>query len=98
MKFEFVTFNLIEDEGKTSEIPINPFAVLTVLPITVQGRMSGPDGQPIGKSAAGLCAGMKILPVDCSVKEARDKLEAAINKVFDSAGEESELEKTGKED
>jgi len=88
MKFEFVTFNLIEDEGKTSEIPINPFAVLTILPITIQGKMMGPHGEPMGKSAAGLCAGMKILPVDCSVKEAKNKIGAAINKIFNSDEEE----------
>jgi len=84
MKFEFVNFNLVEDEGKMSKIPINPFAVFTVLPITIQGKMMGPHGQPMGRPAAGLCAGMKILPVDCSVKEAQDKIEAAINKVFES--------------
>ena len=88
MKFEFITFNLVEAEGKTSEIPINPFAVSTVLPITIQGRMSGPDGAPIGKPAAGLCAGMKVIPVDCSVEEAKNKIEAAITKVFNSDEEE----------
>lgn len=76
-KMKFIMFNSIGPEGETAEIPINPWAVLTVLPITIQGRFSGPDGQPIGKSAAALVSGMKILPIDCSQKEAIDRLEKA---------------------
>lgn len=87
---KFINFNLVEGDGKTSEIPINPYAVLTVLPITIQGKLSGPDGQPVGRPAAGLCAGMKIIPVDCTVAEAIDRIEAEINGIVP---EEPEPEK-----
>lgn len=89
---KFITFNLVEGEGKTSEIPINPYAVLTVLPITIQGKFCGPDGKAIGTPAAGLCAGMKIVPVNCTVAEAIAQIEAAItaDKSNEEPGEREE--------
>lgn len=89
---KFVNFNLVEGDGKTSEIPINPYAVLTVLPITIQGKLSGPDGQPVGRPAAGLCAGMKIIPVNCTVADAIDKIETAINDGWRKDEDEEEEE------
>lgn len=78
-KMKFVMFDLAGPEGETTKIPINPWATFTVLPITIQGRMSGPDGEPIGRPAAALVSGMKILAVNCSVKEAIDRLEKAMS-------------------
>ena len=75
MKPEFVMFNLIEGPGKTTKIPVNPMSIITVVPITVAGMMSGPDGKPMGKAAAGLDVGFRVLPVDHSVIEAQAMLE-----------------------
>lgn len=72
---KFVTFKLIEGPGKTTDLPVNPMTVITIVPITVPGMLTGPTGEPMGKGVAGLDCGFKIIPVDHSVDEARDMLE-----------------------
>ena len=75
MKPEFVTFKLIEEAGKTTDLLVNPMSIITIVPITVPGMLTGPTGDPMGKGVAGLDCGFKIIPVDHSVEEARCMLE-----------------------
>ena len=75
MKPEFVMFKLIEEPGKTTDLPVNPMSVITVVSITVPGMLAGPTGESMGKGVAGLDVGFKIIPVDHSVEEAQRMLE-----------------------
>ena len=72
---KFVTFKLVTGEGETTDLPINPMLVLSILAISIPGALSGPDGEPISKMGAGLDCGFKIIPVDHSPKEAQAMLE-----------------------
>lgn len=85
MKPEFVTFKLIEGPGKTTELPVNPMSIITIVPITVPGMLTGPTGEPIGKHVAGLDCGFRVLPVDHSVGEAQRMLEG--RKIVNLKGE-----------
>lgn len=87
MRPNFVTFKLIEGPGKTRDLPININLVITVVPITVAGVMAGPDGEPMGMPAAGLDVGFRIIPVDCSVKEALRMLEGKEKEKIAGPGE-----------
>ncbi len=85
----FVMFKMATEGGAPAvEIPINPFATFTVLPITIQGGISGPDGQAIGRPAAALVSGEKILPVDCIVSVAVARLEAGMREALLAEEEE----------
>lgn len=75
MKPEFIMFKVTDEHGTTREIPVNPNLVCMVVPTVIAGMIDGPDGKRIGKAAAALDFGIKILPVDCTVKQAVAKLE-----------------------
>jgi len=75
MRPEFVTFKLIEGPNKTTDLPVNPMSIITIVPITVPGMLTGLSGESMGKAAAGLDCGFKIIPVDHSVEEAQHMLE-----------------------
>lgn len=72
----YVNFNLVTgNDGKTTPIPINPNLVISVVAISVPGKMLDNAGQPIAKSAAGLDIGFRIIPVDHTPEEAQAMLE-----------------------
>lgn len=75
MRPEFVMFKTIGDGGVTKEIPVNANLVCMIVPATISGMVEGPTGEKIGKPAAALDFGIKMIPVDCTVKEAIAKLE-----------------------
>jgi len=75
MKPEFVTFKVTGDNGVAHEIPVNPNLVCMIIPSVIPGMIDGPNGEKMGKAAAALDFGIKVLPVECSVKEAVAKLE-----------------------
>jgi len=75
MRPEFEMFKLVGAEGSTTELPINANLVISVVPITIESQMLGPTGESVKVPAAGLDVGFRIIPVDCSVKEAIAKLE-----------------------
>ena len=97
MKLKFVEFTVVGRDAsgnrKMTKMPINPWQVCMVVPITIPGMLNGPDGEPMGKAAAGLdFGGGQIIAVDCSVKDTITKLENA--KVVDKEdlGGESECQ------
>lgn len=72
---EFVTFKLVVGKGKTTDLPINPMSIVSILAISIPGMLKGPDGEPISKPGAGLNCGFDIIPVDHSVEVAQRMLE-----------------------
>jgi len=85
MRPEFVMFKVVGEGGATRELPINPNLVCMVVPATIPGMIDGPGGEKIGKPAAALDFGIKMVPVDCSVEEAIAKLEGKA-KEYDNEG------------
>jgi hypothetical protein len=74
---KFVTFKLVTDSGNTTDLPVNPMSVISVLAITIPGKLSGPSGEPMSKKGAGLDIGFRIIPVDHTPEEAQAMLEGA---------------------
>jgi len=69
-----VEFNAINNQGETTKIFVNPDQVCIVASAVIPGKMSGPDGKPIGKVAAILDFGVKAVPVDVTQESAKKKL------------------------
>lgn len=82
-KVKFVEFDVVgqtpDGKRKITTMPINPLQVCMIVPITIPGMLSGPDGAPMGKAAAGLDFGTQVVAIDCEVTRARILLEDAIN-------------------
>jgi len=78
MRPEFVMFEVIGENGVAHKIPVNVNMVCMVVPAVVSGMIDGPNGEKIGKAAAGLDFGVKLLPVNCSMREAVEKLEGKL--------------------
>ncbi|MHA1883054.1 MAG: hypothetical protein ACTSUO_08420 [Candidatus Thorarchaeota archaeon] len=69
-----VEFDAINSEGGKTKVLVNPDQVCVVATAVVPGKMAGPDGKPIGKVAAILDFGVKVMPVDNTVEEVKVKL------------------------
>ena len=75
MRPEFETFKLVTDGGGTVNLPVNVNAVISVVDISIPGKLKNTDGSPISKRGAGLDIGFRIIPVACSSEEAIAMLE-----------------------
>jgi len=78
MRPKFVMFEVIGKDGDIQKIPINVNMVCAVVPATIAGMIDGPSGEKIGKAASALDFGVKMIPVNYSVKEAVTMLEGSI--------------------
>lgn len=79
----FVEFETFDNKYQpTRKIKINANLVLMVIEIEIpssSGLVEGPDKRPVMTVVAGLDFGFKIIPVNCSMKEAEDRLEGKIS-------------------
>jgi len=69
-----VEFKAITGPGHTVTIIVNADMVCMIVPATVEGEVVGPDKKPIPKLVAGLDFGVRVIPVDCSIQEATEKI------------------------
>jgi len=81
----YVMFNLVTGEdGRTTPLPVNPNLVISVVGISIPGKLKLPSGEPITKSAAGLDIGFRIIPVDHTPEVAQAMLEGKSGGVIDA--------------
>jgi len=73
---KWVDFDVIDDEGNIVTFPVNADQVCFIVPLLIRSpqNITGPDGKPVAKKGAGLDFGVKVLPVCCTVEEAKRKL------------------------
>lgn len=80
MRPVFVDFKLITDNvGGRIDLPVNVNSVISILAITIPGKLKDATGQPIAKAATGLNTGFTIITVDHNPKEVQRMLEGVQN-------------------